>query len=94
MLISLLLTTPYVLTYAIPLLLLSLILTFTGTFLTLDRSRFFPPISEVDLPTPGAFSQKRAEHKFVRFLEGGAGGLLSGYAFGRTLHMSSSPMYS
>jgi len=87
-LISLLITTPYVFTYAIPLLLFSLILTFAGTFLTLDRSRSFPPSSEGDyavLPTPGTFGQKQTERKFKWLLEGGVGGLLGGYAFGRTL---------
>ncbi|KAF8817174.1 hypothetical protein BYT27DRAFT_7219391 [Phlegmacium glaucopus] len=88
-LISLLLTTPYVLAYCIPLLLLSLILTFAGTFLTLDRSRSFPPSSEgvyAVLPTPGTFGKKQVERKFRWFLEGGVGGLLCGYAFG--LHVS------
>lgn len=88
-LISLLLTTPYVLIYCIPLLLFSLILTFAGTFLILDRSRSFPPSSEVDyvvLPAPGTFGQKQGGHKFIWLLEGGVGGLLSGYAFG--LHIS------
>jgi len=87
-LIPLLLTTPYLLAYCIPLLLLSSILTFAGTFLTLDRSRSFPPSSEGDyavLPTPGAFGKKQAERRFRWPLEGGVGGLLGGYAFGRTL---------
>lgn len=87
-LISLLFTTPYVLIYALPLLLFSLILTFAGTFLTLDRSRSFPPSSEVDyaaLPIPGTFSQNKTEHRFIWLLEGGVGGLLSGYVFGRML---------
>ena len=82
--LSLLLTTPYILLYSIPLLLLSFVLTFAGTFLTLDRSRSFPPRSGGDyavLPTPGA---KQAKRKFRWLLEGGVGGLLSGYAFGRT----------
>ena len=79
----------YALIYSIPLLLLSLILTFAGTFITLDRSRSFPPTSGEDysvLPAPGAFGQKQAAvHKFRWLLGGGVGGLLGGYAFGRTL---------
>ncbi|KAF9005493.1 hypothetical protein BDQ17DRAFT_1423976 [Cyathus striatus] len=39
---ALLSTTPYTLAYALPLLFLSLLLTFAGTFFTLDRTRVFP----------------------------------------------------
>ncbi|KAJ7621139.1 hypothetical protein FB45DRAFT_798859 [Roridomyces roridus] len=74
---NLLPSTDYLLTYSLPLLFLSLLLTFAGTFLTLDRSRSFPPERYGVLP--GAFEPK----KQINFtLEGGVGGLTSGYAFG------------
>jgi cytochrome c biogenesis protein CcdA len=77
---TLLPSTNYLLPYAIPLLLLSLLLTFAGAFLTLDRSRSFP--AERYGVLPGAFDQK----KRIQFLlEGGVGGLAIGYAFGRVL---------
>ncbi|KAF8158509.1 hypothetical protein B0H34DRAFT_709150 [Crassisporium funariophilum] len=81
---------PLVLAYSLPLLLLSLILTFAGTFLTLDRSRSFPAQGGPDyaaLPVPGAFSSPNKKvRKLTWALEGGVGGLVAGYAFG--LHLS------
>ncbi|TFK39065.1 hypothetical protein BDQ12DRAFT_682957 [Crucibulum laeve] len=84
---DLLSSTSYVLTYALPLLLLSLVLTFAGTFLTLDRSRSFPPRGPgyTALPIPGAFDSPKKK-KFAWMLEGGVGGLAGGYTFG--LHLS------
>ncbi|TFK69508.1 hypothetical protein BDN72DRAFT_888245 [Pluteus cervinus] len=77
-LVSLLSSTSYRLAYALPLLLLSVLVTFTGTFFTLDRSRSFPPRYDV-LSGP--------KTKSVRYLlEGGIGGLAAGYLFG--LHFS------
>ncbi|KIM42953.1 hypothetical protein M413DRAFT_443775 [Hebeloma cylindrosporum] len=81
-------TTPYLLAYALPLILLSLTLTFAGTFLTLDRTRSFPPASGAGatyapLPIPGGFNKKPAKSLASKWiLEGGVGGLVGGYAFG------------
>ncbi|KAH9480215.1 hypothetical protein JR316_0006813 [Psilocybe cubensis] len=86
-------TTPYLLAYALPLLLLSLILTFSGTFLTLDRSRSFPPTDGAvkggkgyaALPKPGTLSLEKTKKTLRRLhwiLEGGIGGLAGGYVFG------------
>lgn len=75
---TLLNSSPYKLAYAVPLLLLSLVLTFAGAFLTLDRTKSFAPKYDA---LPGAFSRP----KKIRFaLEGGIGGALIGYAFGGT----------
>jgi hypothetical protein len=65
---------PFDLAYSIPLLLLSLILTFAGTFLTLDRTRSFTP--------KDTSTRKTAPIR----LEGGIGGLAAGYTFG--LHLA------
>ncbi|KAF4581475.1 hypothetical protein EYR40_009761 [Pleurotus pulmonarius] len=74
----LLLNTPYLLAYSLPLLLVSLILTFAGSFLTLDRSRSFPQKYQ---PIPGSFgTQKRRRQIWI--LEGGIGGLAIGFVFG------------
>lgn len=67
----------YLLAYAVPLLLLSILLNFCGAFLTLDRSRSFPPKYDA---MPGAFD--RPKRKLHWLLEGGVGGLATGYAFG------------
>ncbi|KAK0221493.1 hypothetical protein IW262DRAFT_1374225 [Armillaria fumosa] len=72
--------TSYLLAYALPLLLLSLLLTFSGAFFTLDRTRQFPPRYDA---MPGAFDSAK---KLKWILEGGIGGLAIGYAFG--LHCS------
>lgn len=69
-------STPYLLAYALPLFLLSLVLTFAGTFLTLDRTRSFAPHYDA---VPGAYERPK---KFRFVLEGGAGGLIIGYLFG------------
>lgn len=74
-------STPYSLAYTLPLLCLSFVLTFAGTFLMLDRSRSFP--SRADYAAlPGAFEKDR-KRKFTWFLEGGIGGLACGYTTGR-----------
>ncbi|KAF9468531.1 hypothetical protein BDZ94DRAFT_1183248 [Collybia nuda] len=78
-------STPHLLAYTIPLLLLSLLLTFAGTFLTLDRSRSFPSPSYTPVPLPGAFDRPK-KRKLFWSLQGGIGGLASGYVFG--LHLS------
>ncbi|KAJ6551495.1 hypothetical protein B0H19DRAFT_1157919 [Mycena capillaripes] len=75
---TLLPSTPYLLAFSLPLLLLSLLLTFAGAFLTLDRSRSFPPERYGVLP--GAFEQNKK--RMLYLLEGGVGGLAAGYAFG------------
>ncbi|KAJ7040825.1 hypothetical protein C8F04DRAFT_1082291 [Mycena alexandri] len=78
---TLLPSTAYLLAYSLPLLFISLLLTFAGAFLTLDRSRSFP--AERYGVLPGAFEQK----KRIQFLlEGGVGGLAAGYVFG--VHLS------
>lgn len=66
----------YLLIYAIPLLVLSAILTFSGSFLTLDRTRALPRAKTFD---PENLS-RRLRSWFV--LEGGVGGVILGYAFG------------
>ncbi|PPQ88396.1 hypothetical protein CVT25_011275 [Psilocybe cyanescens] len=85
-------TKPYLLVYALPLLFISLLLTFSGTFLTLDRSRSFPPTDGAvkdgkgyaALSKPGAlsFDKTKRTRRFNWILEGGIGGLAGGYAFG------------
>lgn len=65
---------PYLLAYALPLLCISLTLGFAGTFLTLDRSRSFPAGGN-----EGVVPKKK---KWSWMLEGGIGGLATGYSFG------------
>ncbi|KAJ6567766.1 hypothetical protein DFH09DRAFT_1314274 [Mycena vulgaris] len=74
---TLLPSTSYLLAYSLPLLFLSILLTFAGAFLTLDRTRSFPPERYGVLP--GAFEQKK---RLQWLLEGGVGGLAAGHAFG------------
>lgn len=77
LLTTLLPSTTYTLAYVLPLLLASLCLTFAGAFLTLDRSRAFPPNYD-------SISSKQQIHikKLHWYLEGGIGGLAAGYVFG------------
>ncbi len=82
---SLLPSTSYLLAYSIPLLLLSVVLTFAGTFLILDRTRSFAPNYDA---LPGAFKRAR---KVSFTLEGGVGGLAVGYAFGGMFPTSTLP---
>jgi len=83
-------TTPYVLAYSLPLLLLSVLLTFAGTFLTIDRSRSFTPRNDASTYSslPVAFDHPKKKRRFSWLLEGGIGGLASGYAFGRMSFLS------
>ena len=73
------------LVYAIPLLIASLVLTFAGTFLTLDRSRSFPPkhdkTDKFIYSSYESFEKRRSMLWWWR-LEGGVGGLAEGYVFG------------
>ena len=79
---SLLPTTPFALAYVLPLLCLSLLLTFSGAFLTLDRTRVFPPAE----PQRQAIAKTKlswlSTTTWSLFLQGGVGGLCSGFAFG------------
>ncbi|KAF9260948.1 hypothetical protein L218DRAFT_1079017 [Marasmius fiardii PR-910] len=81
--LTLLPTSPYLLAYTLPLLFLSLILTFSGAFLTLDRTRFFKQRdSYADVDMPGGMGSRRG--KFERWfkMEGGLGGVIGGWSFG------------
>jgi hypothetical protein len=79
LLTTLLPSATYTLAYTLPLLLASLCLTFAGAFLTLDRSRSFPPIYD---SIPGDFFPQKRSRKLHWLLEGGVGGLAAGYVFG------------
>ncbi|KAF5340491.1 hypothetical protein D9758_014566 [Tetrapyrgos nigripes] len=72
----------FLLAYSLPLFFSSLVLTFAGAFLTLDRTRSFAPRYDA---IPGSFVTP-TKRKFQFVLEGGIGGLLIGYSFG--LHLS------
>lgn len=80
---------PFLLAYSLPLLLLSIVIAFSGTFLTLDRTRTFAPRDDRDaistsLPSAGTFNvEKKARALFRKFrLDGGLGGIAVGYVFG------------
>lgn len=76
-------STSLLLAYSLPLLLLSLVLAFSGTFLTLDRTRSFAPRSDPEISFPGSFLERRKPSKRWSFrLEGGVGGLTIGFIFG------------
>lgn len=83
---TLLESTPYKLAYSLPLLFVSLILTFAGAFLILDRTHAFAPRHTPGLtPSPDGMSRGKPVQRSLQrvlLLEGGIGGLLSGYAFG------------
>jgi hypothetical protein len=86
-LVPLLPTAPYLLIYSLPLLLFSLVFTFAGTFLTLDRTRTFPTRGTgayASLPIPGS-SNTFKKRKLIWVFEGGIGGLIGGYLFGGML---------
>jgi hypothetical protein len=75
------------LVYAIPLLIISVVLTFAGTFLTLDRTRSFPPkhdkTDKFIYSSYESFEKPRKRGWFWWWrLEGGMGGLAVGFAFG------------
>jgi hypothetical protein len=76
-------STSYRLAYALPLLLLSTLLAFAGSFFTLDRTRSFRPRSD-PLHVPGSFSLTKNPRRFRLYLQGGLGGLAIGHSFGRT----------
>ena len=75
-------STPYRLTYALPLLALSTLLAFAGAFLTLDRTRSFRPRRD-PLHVPGSFGLSKRPRRVRFYLQGGLGGLATGYSFGR-----------
>lgn len=79
---SLLPTTSFGLAYVLPLLFLSLLLTFAGTFLTLDRTRIFPPTEPRRQADSKAKLPWLSTITWSLFLRGGIGGLFSGFAFG------------
>lgn len=79
-------STSLLLAYSVPLLLFSAVLTFSGTFLTLDRTRSFSPRSDATSSLPGAFEKGEKIRHWTFHLGGGVGGLASGYVFG--LHAS------
>lgn len=84
--LSSILPSPYNLVYAVPLLVASLPLTFTGAFLTLDRTRTFAPQADVDaIPGEFDFKNKKSRLKSWWGLEGGVGGLAGGWACGAYL---------
>ena len=72
MVVSQVLEEPYQLAYAVPLLILSLPITFAAAFLTFDRTRTFIPTSTA-VQTPS-----RKPWQF----QGGVGGMLGGWALG------------
>ncbi|OCH92590.1 hypothetical protein OBBRIDRAFT_791039 [Obba rivulosa] len=75
----------YTLAYALPLLCLSLVLTFAGVFLTLDRTRSFVPRPiGMTLRTDNPTKLREVENTMRRvfLLEGGVGGMATGYTFG------------
>lgn len=72
----------YRLAYDLPLFALSLILTFAGAFLTLDRTRSFRPRSD-SLHAPGSFNLTKKPKRVRFYLQGGLGGVAIGYSFGR-----------
>lgn len=75
-------STPYRLTYALPLLVVSTLLAFAGAFLTLDRTRSFRPRRD-PLNVPGSFNLTKRPRRVRFYLQGGLGGLAMGYSFGR-----------
>ncbi|TBU27061.1 hypothetical protein BD311DRAFT_724967 [Dichomitus squalens] len=80
---SLLPSSSFLLAYTLPLFFLSLLLTFAGAFLTLDRTRAFAPRYD-SLQPPEATRIQHAEVllKKVFRLEGGLGGIALGFVFG------------
>ena len=80
---ALLATSSYLLAYTLPLLFLSLALTFAGAFLSLDRTRAFAPRYDA-LKPPETSKVQHAEVvlKNVFRLEGGLGGVALGFVTG------------
>ncbi|GBE85279.1 hypothetical protein SCP_0704660 [Sparassis crispa] len=80
----------YTLAYALPLLLLSIVLTFAGAFFTVDRSHTFAPQNDVvrsPSSTNSMLKKLGIRLRNIFLLEGGIGGLASGYVFGG-MHLS------
>lgn len=77
---SLLPSGPFLLSYSLLLFIPSLVLTFAGAFLTLDRTRSFVPINDPFI------IPKSNTNVLIPFFRGGVGGIIAGYAFG--LHLS------
>lgn len=87
-------STPYTLAYALPLLLISFVITFAGTFLTLDRTTIFAPRTNIVKSLPrNASGMKRIESSllWLSMFEGGVGGIAAGYAFAGT-HPGGTPI--
>ncbi len=82
MLSSLLPSTSYMLAYSLPLLFVSALLTFAGAFLTLDRTHSFPSSNASSDHSSHGKRTCLTSFRWSSFLEGGVGGLCSGYAFG------------
>ncbi|KAG7090472.1 hypothetical protein E1B28_009586 [Marasmius oreades] len=81
--LTLLVSPSYLLAYTLPLLFLSLILTFAGAFLTLDRTRFFKQKDTyVDVDMPGGMGSTRGRFERWFKMQGGLGGLIGGWSFG------------
>lgn len=72
-------STPYTLSYCLPLFLISLVLTCAGAFLIHDRTRCFKQRSHAldDTERPSKLLASPSS-----FLNGGLGGIFVGYAFG------------
>ena len=70
-------TNGYLLPYTLSLFFASLVLTFAGAFLTLDRTRSFAPVGD-------SFQdrQKSTSRLIASFIRGGVGGILTGFVFG------------
>ncbi|KAF8585723.1 hypothetical protein K439DRAFT_1660132 [Ramaria rubella] len=84
--LSSLLPSPYVFIYSLPLLIAALVLTFAGAFLTLDRTRTFPPQAPVEaIPGHYGLDGEKSKIKAWWVLEGGMGGLAGGWTFGTYL---------
>lgn len=78
-------TDGYLLPYALSLFFASLVLTFAGAFLTLDRTRSFAPAGD-------GFQdrQKQTSRLITSFIRGGIGGILTGFVFGSKQSLFSS----
>jgi hypothetical protein len=74
---NLLPTNGYLLPYAFSLFFASLVLTFAGAFLTLDRTRSFAPANDVFQD-----KQKSTSRFIASVFRGGVGGILTGFVFG------------
>jgi len=70
-------TSGFLLPYALPLFFASLVLTFAGAFLTLDRTRSFAPVGDVFQ------DRQKSPSRFIgSLIRGGVGGILTGFVFG------------